>query len=177
MGRFSSSITTSLYKFRCGIPLDNVGVVTAWMPSEVQRSFGHCWRGRARGRRAWFATSWPESRGCRGRATRHYSGSACLGPGRQYPGLPAALKPPGRPGPADARGPTQTGGDLLGMSRQPGPRRRLSLAESVPPPAGPASCPQPLWPSDDSEWPRVARSGAGHSGRPPPRRSAAVLTT
>ncbi len=44
--------------------------------------------------------------------------------GVSTPGLPAALKSRCRPGAADARGPTQTGGDLLGTARQHDPRRR-----------------------------------------------------
>jgi hypothetical protein len=41
-----SSINTSLYKFRCGMLLGNVEVATAWMVSEVRRSFGHDRRSR-----------------------------------------------------------------------------------------------------------------------------------
>jgi hypothetical protein len=40
-------------------------------------------------------------------------------------------------------------------------------------PDSPLRVPHPRWPSDDPEWPRVARGGAGHSERPPPRGVAA----
>jgi hypothetical protein len=82
--------------------LDNVEVATAWVASEARRGFF----------RALPAESGPAAGGLSS-PPRDPRAAAV---GVELPATIAAS-------PADARGPTRTGGDLLGTAHQPGPRR------------------------------------------------------